>query len=133
MAFELIPQRFWTIPHKLSSIMEEEDWSDFLPSVHGGVSISEDEQHVYVEAPVAGVDPADVEVTFDKGVLWIKAEAKEEEKNPKKKYYRKASRSYSYRVFVPGELDQNKEPGANIDHGMVQVVFDKAPQTQPKK
>lgn len=131
MAFDIVPNRFWALPQRISDLMEDEDWSG--SHVPGGLSISEDEKHVYVEAAVPGIDPKDVEITFDKGMLWVKAESKQEEKNEKKKYYRRASSSFSYRIAVPGELDQNKEPEADIKHGVVKVAFAKAPQAQPKK
>jgi len=133
MAFEIVPNRLWNFPTRLATMLDEdEDWA-VTPHVPGGLTLAEDDTHVYVEAAVPGIDPKDVEITFDKGMLWIKAEAKEEEENKKKKFYRKASSSFSYRLAVPGELDQNKEPEADIKHGVVKVAFAKAPQSQPKK
>jgi HSP20 family molecular chaperone IbpA len=50
----------------------------------------------------------DVEVTYEKDVLWIKAEKKEEEKRPDKKFYRRALQSYSYRIALPASVDEKK-------------------------
>src|SRR3972149_974843 len=124
----LIPRSFWGFP----SLLEEMD-EDLLLSTTtiSGLSISEDDKSVYVEAAVPGIDPKNVDVTFNKGILTITGERTEEEK--KKKYYRKASSSFSYRVLVPGEIDTNKEPKAEAKNGVMVVTFTKIPESKPKK
>ena len=131
MAFDITPRSFWTFP-TIRSLMDETD-DMMLPTTHSGLEISEDEKAVYVKAAVPGVDPKNVEITFDKGMLWIKAESQQEERDTKKKVYRQMASSFSYRVAVPGELDQNKEPEATYKHGVMSIAFAKLPQTQPKK
>lgn len=128
MPSDLLPRTFWTFP-QLRSLMEDEDMVNV--TTPSGLSVSEDEKSVYVEAALPGVDPKNVEITFDKGVLWIKGETAQEEKE--KKYYRKATSSFSYRVAVPGELDLTKEPEAESANGIMKITFAKSPQTQPKK
>jgi len=88
MSTDLTPY-FWRFPSlRLPSMWhDDEDWNA-VSNAHTGLSISEDEKNVYVSAALPGVDPKDVEVTFDKGFVWVKGEGKEEEKG--KKYYRKA-------------------------------------------
>ncbi|MBI4100408.1 Hsp20/alpha crystallin family protein [Candidatus Microgenomates bacterium] len=127
MAFELTPWRFPAI--SFPSIWEDfEEW--LTPQAASGLSVSEDEKNIYVEAALPGIDPKDIDITFDKGVLTIKGEAKEEEK--KKKYYRKAARSFYYRVPIPKEIDPNAEPEANYKNGVMMVTFAKS-MSQPKK
>lgn len=123
----LVPNSFWRLP----TLFEEEE--DLLPSTTtlSGLSISEDDKNVYVEASVPGIEPKNIDVTFSKGILTITAEKEEEEK--KKKYYRRASTSFSYRILVPGEIDANREPKAEAKNGMMVVTFTKLPQSQPKK
>lgn len=128
MPSDLLPRTFWTFP-QLRSLMEDDDMVNV--TTPSGLSVSEDEKNVYVEAALPGVDPKNVEITFDKGVLWIKGETAQEEKE--KKYYRKATSSFSYRVAVPGELDLTKEPEAESANGIMKITFAKSPQTQPKK
>ena len=127
---DLVPRSFWRFPATPSLWEDEEDWGT-LTNWPSGLSLSEDNSHVYVQVAVPGVDPKDIEVTFDKGIVWIKGEAKEEEKE--KKYYRKAASVFSYRVAVPGDLDTNKEPEAAVKNGVMTVTFAKSPKTQPKK
>lgn len=129
---DLVPSVFWKFPNlRLPSVWEDEDWS--LPSVPSGLSVSEDDKYVYVEAAVPGIDPDKdgVDITFDKGVLRIKAEGRDEEKN--RKYHRTASRQYAYQVLVPGHIDEKTEPEAAYDKGVVKISFKKVPEPQPKQ
>ncbi|MDP2638484.1 MAG: Hsp20/alpha crystallin family protein [Candidatus Levybacteria bacterium] len=131
MANDLMRTNFWRIPIITSDLWE--DLSDLVPmsGTLNGLSVSEDDKNVYVEAAVPGVDPKNVDVTFDKGVLWVKGAAEEEKKG--KKYYRKASSSFSYRVAIPGEVDWKTEPVATYKNGVMRVTFAKSPKAQPKK
>ena len=97
-----------------------------------GLSVSEDENHVFVEAALPGIKPDEIETTFDKGILWIKAEKKEGHDGTKK-YYRKAASSFSYRVAIPGSIDENRHPEAVFKDGMITVTFEKTKKAEPKK
>lgn len=127
-------QKLLTFPNfSFPDILEEEnDWLS-MPSEKSGLSIYEDDKNIYVEAAVPGIDPNDIEVTFQDKYLWIRGETKKEEENKKKKYYRKASSSFSYRVAVPGDVDMKKEPEATCKNGVMTVSFAKLAKTQPKK
>jgi HSP20 family protein len=108
------------------------DDDDFSPSVGDNLDVYETKDEVVVAAAVAGVDPDQVEVTFEKGILTITG-AEEREEAEDKKYYRRSSRSYSYRVAVPGNIDLSAEPEAKVEHGVIRVSFKKAEETKPKK
>ncbi|MDE2312050.1 MAG: Hsp20/alpha crystallin family protein [Patescibacteria group bacterium] len=131
MPFDLIPRSFLGPSRWQNWLDDEADWSSFLPS--SGLTVSEDDKHVYVEAAVPGLDPDRVEVTFDKGVLWVRGNQSQEDKDEHKKFYRRASSAFSYRVAVPGEIDNSKEPEATCKNGVMKVTFAKVPQVQPKK
>jgi HSP20 family protein len=128
MVYDLLPGSFWRIPARTWD--EDEDWG-VTTQTQNNLSISEDDTNVYVEAALPGVDPKHVEVTFDRGIVWIKGETNTEEKG--KKFYRKAASQFSYRVAVPGDIDMNKEPVATSKNGVMTVSFVKAPSSQPKK
>lgn len=133
MAYDIIPNSLWNFsPFRVpSSVDEDDDW--ISPSVSGGISISEDDKHVYVTAALPGVDEKDIDITFDKGFLWVKGETKLEETDKKRKYYRKSASAFSYRIAVPGDLDQNVDPEAGYKNGVMTITFAKSPASQPKK
>lgn len=130
MSIDIVPQSFWSFPTR--SLLSDDD---FLPSTVTGsdLSVSEDDNHVYIEANMPGLDSDDIEVTYHKGQLWLRGSKKEEEKDKKKKYYRYASSSYSYRLAVPGNIDEKSEPDAEYQNGVMKVTFKKMSEAQPKK
>lgn len=112
------------------SIWEDEDWG--LSKLGAdNLDVYETKDEVVVKANVAGIDPDKVDITFEKGVLSISGQEVEEKEG--KKYYKKASRSYSYRVAVPGNINPSAEPEAKVSHGIVSVTFKKAAEVKPKK
>lgn len=132
MSRELIPRNFleniWDFDDDLLSLFDTRSTS----GLSSGLSVSEDDKHVFVEASVPGVDPDKIEASYDKGVLWIRGH-QEQEKNQDRKYYRKASSSFSYRMAIPGNVDQDKDPEATYKNGIMKVTFNKVPEPQPKK
>lgn len=127
---DILPRSYFRIPTLPTLWEDDEDWTA-VTNWPNGLSISEDDKNIYVQAAVPGVDPKDIEVTVDHGVVWIKGESKEEETN--KKFYRKAARSFSYRVAVPGDINPNADPEARVKNGVMTVIFTKSPKAQPKK
>ncbi len=97
------------------------------------LDVYETDDSVVVKANVAGVSADAVDTTFEKGVLWIRAEAHEEKSDEKRKHYSTSSWSYSYKVAVPGEIEYSHEPSAEISNGVLTVTFKKAEASKPKK
>lgn len=111
----------------------DDDWDFHEFTSPTGLTVSEDDKHVYVEAALPGIKNDEIDMSFDKGVLWIKAEKKEETEDKKKKYYRKAMSSFSYRIAVPGDIDEGKEPSAVCKNGVLKVTFQKSKGGTSKK
>lgn len=131
MVNDLIPANFWRFPMMpFSSMLDEME--DLMPSsnLFNGLAVSEDEKNVYIEAAVPGVEAKDVDITFNKGIVTIKAEKKEEEKG--KTYHRRSARSFFYRVAIR-DVDFKAEPQAHYKNGMMTVTFAKIPEAKPRK
>lgn len=129
---DLLSRYFY--PRYFSSLLEEdEDWFDFSGSLRGGLSVSEDDRHVYVEANVAGIEPEKVDITYKKGVLWIKASKEETEEDKKKKFYRHSQQDYQYHISLPSSIDENIEPESTHKNGIVTIRFTKKAEEEPKK
>ena len=114
---------------RFPNIWDDDDWSG---SPSNNLDLYETEDEIVVKASVAGVDQDKVDITFEKGVMTISA-AEEDEKTEGKKFYQKSSRSYAYRVAIPGNLDLTAEPSATFKNGVVTVAFKKAEEAKPKK
>ncbi len=98
-----------------------------------GLTVAEDANHVTVEASLPGLDSENIEVTYQKGILWIKGSKAEEKGDKEKKYYHKASSSFSYSVRIPGRINETKEPQATFKNGVMKVVFTKAESETPRR
>jgi len=98
------------------------------------VDIKEEEQRFVLQADIPGVDPKDIDVTMDNGVLTIKGERKhesEEEANG----YKRVERSYGsfYRRFsLPDSADAEGITAKGKD-GVLEVVIPKLEKVQPRK
>jgi len=100
----------------------------------GGVDVYETDNSYVVEAPVSGINPEDIEVTAENGIITIKGESKNtSEKDKKKKYFKQeVSKSFFYQTNVPGRgVWDNVE--AEIENGMIKVSIPKAEDEKPKK
>lgn len=131
MAFDIAPANFWKLSNDLRNFWEDDAWKTLVNNTPSGLSVSEDDKHVYVEAAIPGIRPQDVEITFDKGILWIKGESKKEIDN--RKVYQSMASSFSYRVAVPGDINLDIEPEATCENGVMTITFAKSPQAQPKR
>lgn len=132
MADEKLPQRYKN-PFSYFAPWFQEEWFPSLKAEPSGLSLSEDAANVYVEAAVPGIKPEDVEITYDNGLLWIKGQKSEEEKDKQRSYYRKASSTFSYHLTVPGNIDDKKEPEADYKDGILTITFKKSKEKEPKK
>lgn len=95
--------------------------------------IYEEENQLHVEVPLPGLNLKDIEVSLNKGVLLIKGESKEEEKDKKRKYYRSSKRSYSFSLALPTQIDEKQEPQAVYTDGILNISLKLAKQSDTKK
>ncbi|MDF2576755.1 MAG: putative small heat shock protein [Chlamydiales bacterium] len=112
-------------------LLQGDQDNDSSAQSSSSISISEDEEHVYVEVAMPGLKAEEIDITLDKRVLWIKGEKKGEEK--KRKYYYKATSSFSYRIAVPGNIDEGTQPSAHFENGIMHITFKKVRKEQPRK
>ena len=134
----IVPRGFWSFPSVDLPDMWEDDMDLFSrltqsQNLNNNLSLSEDDKDFYIEAATPGVNPEDIDITLQNGMLWIRGESAHEEGKPNKKYYRKASNSFSYRVALPKSIDPNAEIDASCDNGMVKIAIPKSQQAQQKK
>jgi len=91
-----------------------------------GLTVFEEGDNLVVEAELPGLSRDSIDITYNKGVIDIRADQQEEEKSSDKKYYRKSSRSFRYRVSLPLQIDETKEPAASYQNGVLTLRFSKA-------
>lgn len=100
-----------------------------------GLDMYEDNDSIVVKAAVPGIPEDRVEVTFENGVLSIKArsEQSEEEKDKKRVVYRMDRvSSFQYTTTLPRPVDE-KNIEAVVENGVVIVTARIAEAAKPKR
>ena len=98
------------------------------------VDIKEEADKFVLTADVPGVDPKDIEVSMDNGVLTIKGERawKEEQE---REGYRRIERAYGqfYRRFSLPDTADAERISAKGKNGVLEIVIPKQEKTQPRR
>ena len=109
-----------------------ESWKSFNWSVALDVAESEDEY--LVKASLPGIDPEDLEITFDDNLLTLKGEVKEEQEIEEAHYHLRERRygSFTRSIRMPAGIESDKIV-ANYDKGVLELHLPKAEEIKPKK
>jgi len=98
------------------------------------VDIAENDDHFLIEADVPGVDPKDIEVSMENGVLTLKGERESEIKEEKEGYSRiERSRGSFYRRFSLPETADSENITAKSNKGVLRITVGKKEAAKPKK
>ena len=98
-----------------------------------GLSISEDEQNLYIDAQLPGVKSEDVDITIDpkKRHLLIKGENSFKRENVRQ--HVSALQSYSYEIPLSNEVDIETKMNAVAKDGMIHITLAKNQSDKPLK
>jgi HSP20 family protein len=129
------PYSLWA-PNRFLNFFDDDD-EDAWPQIRvtEGLDVYETDSDVVVKAAVPGIPADKVDVTFEDGVLRIKAQIEEnkEDKEKKKVVYRQQKMSYfDYTTTLPRAVDGNKI-SAEVNDGVVTIKAPIAQQAKPKK
>ena len=102
----------------------------FVPAL----DMYETDSAVVIETPLAGVNPEDVKVSVEKGVLTIQGESKKEHEIEEKNYYRKEVRSGAFyrQVPLPAPVQEDKVEAA-FEGGLLKITCPKESPAHAKK
>lgn len=109
---------------------EEGTVADWVPAV----DIREEPDRFVIVADVPGVDPKDIEITMDKGVLTIKGERESEAKEERENYRRieRVRGTFLRRFTLPDTADP-EHISARSSNGVLEIVIPKHERVQPRK
>ena len=98
------------------------------------VDIKEEEGRFVLKADVPGVDPKDIDVTMEDGVLTIKGERRYESED-EANGYKRVERSYGtfYRRFSLPDTANAEDITAKGKDGVLEVVIPKLEKVQPRR
>jgi HSP20 family protein len=98
------------------------------------VDIKEDDKAFTLLADIPGVDPDEIEVTMDKGVLTIKGE-RQSEKKTEEENYKRVERQYGvfYRRFTLPDSADADGIEAHSEHGVLNITIPKQEVAQSRR
>ena len=104
--------------------------ADWVPAV----DIKETDKAFIITADVPGVDPKDIEVNMENGVLTIRGERKEEKEEEKEGYKRiERVRGTFYRRFTLPDTADAEKISAKSKNGVLEITIPKQEKVQPRK
>lgn len=98
------------------------------------VNVGDDEDHVYVDAVVPGVDPKDIDLTILRNTLTISGERKQLDVKQGQIVHRSelGAGKFSRTLELPVDIDPDKASGEYKD-GIMRITLAKAEHAKPKK
>lgn len=126
-------------PWNLQSMLED-DWD--LPTLPGisrlagqGLNLYETEDTIVAEAALPGIKEEKIDISVDEGVVRVSAtsEGKTEEKNKRRYFMSSMAQSYNYSFRLPQGIISDEEPSAELENGVLTLVFKKIQKAEPKK
>jgi len=98
------------------------------------VDIKEEDKRFVILADVPGVDPKQIEVHMDKGILSLKGERQSETKEQNGKFTRveRTHGSFYRRFALPDSADPDGITAAG-KHGVLEISIPKKPETTPRR
>jgi HSP20 family protein len=97
------------------------------------VDISEDENHVFVEAELPGFSKDEIEVTLERGVLTIEAQRKVEQHKDSKQHLTERRFARAARAFtLPTPVDESKVD-AKLSNGVLHLTLNKRDEVKPRR
>lgn len=98
------------------------------------LDVAEQDDKFIVKASVPGIEPEDIEVTLNEGVLTIKGETKDDREVKEENYHLRERRfgSFVRRITLPNNIDaQNVE--ATNENGVLTLTLPKAEEVKPHR
>ena len=98
------------------------------------VDIHEEKDRFVVLADVPGVDPKDIDITAEKGVLTVRGERRSEKRDSENGFERveRVSGTFVRRFTLPDSANTESIKAKQIN-GVLEVTIPKQPQVQPRR
>ncbi len=104
--------------------------ADWLPAV----DVREDSERFVIIADVPGVEPKDIDINMENGVLTISGEKQVESEEELRNYKRvERARGSFYRRFTLPETADAEKISAKFSNGVLEIVIPKQEKVQPRK
>jgi len=117
-------------PSRLPDIFEEDEWMPFIPAFRKdepAVDIYQDKNNLYVELPLIGIKPKDVQISIENNILNVSGESQEKKEIKSEDYLRKEIRRGSFRKVVKLPIDvRSGKASAETTEGILKITIPKS-------
>lgn len=115
-----------------SMVDEQGEWT--APAWNLALDVVENKDEYVVKASLPGINPDDLEITFNDKTLTIKGELKEESESEEAHYHLRERRfgSFSRSISLPRGVDA-EAINANYEHGVLTLHLPKLEEVKPKR
>lgn len=118
---------------EIERFFDDQDFFGFIPAVKRNMipsmDIYETGDSVVIEVEIGSMDPKNVKVSVEDGVLKIKGEETSEEENKDRNYYRREIRRGSFeRTVSLGKSVDEETIDAKYDKGILKISIKKMPE-----
>ena len=129
------PREFQRMVERVFGDLQDNDQSSVVTSEWAPrVDIREEPKRFVIEADIPGVDPKDIDVHMDKGILSIRGERRSERKEEEGGYTRvEREHGVFHRRFALPDSANPEGITAKGKHGVLEITIPKKPETTPRK
>ena len=126
-------------PWNMDRMLEDDFEFPTIPGISKlmsqGLNLYETEDAIVAETAVPGISEDKIDVTFEDGVVRVSAATSqsEEEKSKKRYFMSSMATSFNYSFRIPEGVVRSEEPTAELDNGVLKLIFKKAEKKEPKK
>ena len=115
------------------AFLSPEEWSQTF-EMGLPLDVRENENEYIVEASIPGVNPDDLDITYDNNTLTIRGEMKSEEENKGETYHLRERRfgSFSRSLTLPSSIKADQIE-ANYKDGILTLTLPKAEEAKPRR
>ncbi len=98
------------------------------------MDVYDDKDNVYVDVALSGVDPKDVNIEIENGLLCVSGNVEKKTEIDEKNYYKKEIRrsAFSRKIALPSEVDSEKAQ-ATYTNGVLKISVPKKNEAKSKK
>lgn len=126
-------------PWNLDRMFEDDFEFPTLPGISKfmsqGLNLYETEDALVAEAAVPGISEDKIDITFEDGIVRVSGSdnQNEEEKSKKRYFMSSMATSFNYSFRIPEGIVRDGEPTAELENGVLKLVFKKTEKKEPRK
>ena len=129
----LVSYEPWNLLDRFHQQLDHLPYSQ-MSSWRPAVDIKEEKDCFLIVADVPGVDPKDIEITMENGMLTVKGERRSERKDSNEKYKRAERRMDAfYRCFSLPDTADGERIEAKGANGVLEITIPKHEKVQPRR